>query len=166
MANAKNDPVSASDFNTLFTRLEEIRQAQYNRADINSSQRANISETITGPAKQDVYPQPSDIELAKTKLQLLANNGTGISSAFASNVRVPSVGDLLEATTLANLRTNIDASGAVCANCSFFTSASNQGNYSPNYSSNFRTNFGANHRSNFGSNFGSPSRMVATAGTI
>lgn len=136
MASA-GDSVSAANFNALFTRLEAVRAAQYKRADINSTQRRNISGAISGPASRGSAVRPSTVQTLKDKLTLLANNGTGISSSFASNITVPSVGTLLRASTITAMETSVRNAEGVCANCSFFTSASSQGHFSSFFSSFF-----------------------------
>ena len=91
----KGDSVSAANFNALFTQLDKIRDEHAARADLSSAQKTNLNNiSVTNVVKGNSVT-PDAVQRIKTGLTTLANNGTSISSTFASNITVPTVGTLL-----------------------------------------------------------------------
>lgn len=119
--------VLASEFTDLFTRLEAVRKKQIAREDIADTA---LGSTISSPVSQgtltDTPNQPQALKNAINQL----TPGTGISATFASNIIIPSVGDLLLSSHLSNWQTQVAAVEKVPATCSFCPSnfTSNHGN--------------------------------------
>ena len=144
------DLTSAANFNALFAQLDKIRDEHAARADLSTDQKNNLNNINTTGAPVDELIKTDPLTTIKTGLSTLANNGTKINSSFSSNITIPTVGQLLQASTITNIQTQMDAADAVCANCSHFTSAASQGNFGANFTSaygqgNFSPNFGASH---------------------
>lgn len=163
MATEKGYKIDANDINAIFDRLEELRAKHYARGDVNSS--ALATQFNTQPVQVSQKIADDFIELAKTYLSNLSNAG-GISSNFSSNVTIPTVGSLLQATTFDVVENAVDdIEKNVCVNCSHFTahftSETNRSNFTAHFTAHFtsaanRTNFthfsSATSRSNFTTN--------------
>ena len=132
MANSQGDSVKASDFNALFTRLEAVRKKQYARPDVTAS---NLSRAWSGPAVVGEKPVPSNIQSAKDKVRALENGVSNISG-FSSSIVVPSVGDLLKASTISLVETAVRRVEGACVNCN------NNANFSVNGFNSNDGNFG------------------------
>lgn len=152
MATEKGYKIDANDINAIFDRLEELRAKHYARGDVNSS--ALATQFNTQPVQVSQKIADDFIELAKTYLSNLSNAG-GISSNFSSNVTIPTVGSLLQATTFDVAENAVDdIEKNVCVNCSHFTahftSAASRSNFTTNASrSNFSDFDSAASRGNF-----------------
>lgn len=157
------DIISAADFNTYFTRLENVRQKQYNRADLSSTVRSSIRTAYqTNIAVKDNITKRSAVQQIQTDLDNL-RNVPSISSSFTSSLTIPSVGELMKASKITLIETNVRAVENICANCAFFTNSAREGDFSNdgfftsaasngNFSdcgSNFTTRGNENNYSNF-----------------
>lgn len=132
--------ITADEFSELFARLEAVRQAQIARGDIDSSA---LGSVITSPISSAVPISTTNVSSLKSAANQLTN-GTEISSTFASNIIIPSVGDLIkQSTTITSYSTQITNIENVCANCSFNSS----------FNSSFDAGFNSSNDSNF-NNFG------------
>lgn len=114
MANTAGDKVSASDFNALFTRLNTVRKKQYARADVTAS---NLSSTWSGPASVGAKPVPANVQQLKTYVSNLESGVSNISG-FSSKITVPTVGQLLQASTITLMETAVKGVEGACVNCS------------------------------------------------
>ena len=155
MATEKGYKIDANDINAIFDRLEELRAKHYARGDVNSSAFATQFNTQPVQASQKIVGD--FIDLAKTYLSNLSNAG-GISSNFSSNITIPTVGSLLQATEFDIVENAVDdIEKNVCVNCSHFTahftSATNRSNFTAHFTAHFTS---AANRSNF-TNFTSAS---------
>lgn len=152
MANTAGDKVSASDFNALFTQLNQIRAEHYARADVTAS---NLSSTWTGPAVVGATPKggdSGDVANLKNKLATL-EAGVNNISGFSSKITIPSVGALLQASTISTIQSTLNTVDGICVNCtnnstnstnSTFGNDGNDGNNSNGNSVTCFSNWGSN----------------------
>ena len=150
MAISTGDSVAASTFNALFTTLNSIRAKQYARNDVTSS---NLSSAWTGPAVVGANPVPSDIQSFKTKVGYLESGVSNISG-FSSSISIPSVGDLLKASTITTMETVVSGLSSECVDCTFNSSfnASFNSSFNASFNSSFNSSFSTTCFSNWGSN--------------
>ena len=167
------DKITAQYFNDLFAQLKKIRDEHAARADLTSAQKTNLNAiNPTNITVGETAKTSNTVSVVKNGLSTLASNGTGISSSFSSSITIPSVGSLIYPISTAV--DGLNAADGVCPNCSHFTSAASQGNFSSNFGSHFtsaasRGNFSSNFtsaasRGNFSSNFGSHFTTAASRG--
>ncbi len=110
MALSAGNTVLHTDMAALFTRLEAIRTAHNKRADM-----SDVTGTISSPTSVGKTVAASDVTAAKTAITKL-ENGIPNMSGFASQITIPTVGALLQASTLTKLNTVITNMEKVCAN--------------------------------------------------
>lgn len=149
---AAGDKVTASGFNALFTRLEEVRKKQYARPDVTAS---NLSSAFTAPAVVGQKPVPNDVQKLKTYAKNL-DDGVNTITSFFSSITVPTVGQLLQASTINLMETAVANIEKACVNCTNNRSdfRSNHGNDGNNSNDGNNGNFG-NHGVTCFSNWGS-----------
>ena len=150
---AAGDKVTASGFNALFTRLEEVRKKQYARPDVTAS---NLSSAFTAPAVVGQKPVPNDVQKLKTYAKNL-DDGVNTITSFFSSITVPTVGQLLQASTINLMETAVANIENACVNCTNNRSdfRSNHGNDGNNYNDGNNSNdanYGVSCFSNWGSN--------------
>lgn len=148
MSFTASESVNASDYNALFTTLEQIRAKHAARAGLTSTQSKKLSDTSLGSNKNSVstgeYPYPDNVSKVKGAVNFLATFAPNLTN-FTSSVAIPSTGDLLKATELKSLQDTINAQNSQCAFCDFNSS----------FNSNFNTNFNSSFRSGFNGSFNS-----------
>lgn len=127
---AAGDKVTASGFNALFTRLEEVRKKQYARPDVTAS---NLRNAFTAPAVVGQKPVPNDVQKLKTYAKNL-DDGVNTITSFFSSITVPTVGQLLQASTINLMETAVTNIEKACVDCTNNRSdfRSNHGNDSNN----------------------------------
>lgn len=128
MANAKGDKVDASDFNALFTQLNKIRKEHYARPDVTAS---NLKSTWTGPAVEGGFPKggsSGDVANLKNKLATL-EAGVNNISGFSSKITIPSVGALLQASTISTIQSTLNSVDNLCVNCTDNSTNSTNGTH-------------------------------------
>lgn len=130
---AVGDKVTASGFNALFTRLEQVRKNQYARPDVTAS---NLSTAFTAPAVVGQKPIPDDVQKLKTYAKNL-DDGVNTITSFFSSITVPTVGQLLQASTINLMETAVTNIEQACVNCT-----DNRSDFRSNNRSDFRSNHG------------------------
>lgn len=140
--------VSASNFNTLFQRLDKIRQNHLNKDGQNSTANTNFRTAFsTNVAVQGEKPVPNNVQQIKNNLTTLADSAW-LNTTFASKITIPSTGTLLRATDFNVFDNTITEVEAVCPNYSRYSQYSEYGNYS-NYS-NYANYNNYNNYTNYG----------------
>ena len=113
--------VSASGFNALFTRLNNVRANHLNKdgqnADANSAFASAFSTTIAVAGEKTV---PSNVQKLKDTLTTLSKSAW-IDTTFASKITVPSTGALLTAANFNVYDNVVTEVEAICPNYSKYS---------------------------------------------
>ena len=152
MATTSGNNITAADYNALFTTLESIRAKHAARKEARNTTQLN-DRTLGGykvTKRSGDSARASDVTSVRNALNFLGNYAVDLTTTFASNIRVPNVGDLIKATSISDVNTQITAADRECAFCSFFSSF--QSSYRSSYRSSYFSSYDSGYNS---SNFGS-----------
>ena len=114
MAVSTGSTLLASDMTSLFTRLEAVRKKHASRKDLVKA----LPGAISSPVSQGSKVLASNVSSAKTNLTNIENSLNNMSG-FASQITIPSVGDLVKASTITKVQSVLTSVEAICANNSF-----------------------------------------------
>lgn len=130
MANIQSgSSVSASGFNNLFTRLDNIRKNHLNKDGQNSTANSTFATAFnTSVAKVGEKPIPNNVQQIKNNLTTLAQSAW-LDTTFASKITIPTVGSLLKATDFNVADNTITEVEGICPNYSQYSQYGQYGNY-------------------------------------
>ena len=111
MAVSTGSTFLVSDMTALFTRLEAVRQKHAGRSDLVKA----LPGTISSPVSQGSIVLASNVSAAKTNLTNIENSLNNMSG-FASQITIPSVGDLVKASTITKVQDVLTNVESICAN--------------------------------------------------
>ena len=111
MAVSTGSTLLASDMTALFTRLEAVRKKHAGRSDLVKA----LPGAITSPVSQGSKVLASNVSAAKTNLTNIENSLNNMSG-FASQITIPSVGDLVKASTITKVQSVLTNVESICAN--------------------------------------------------
>ena len=104
------DKVLASDFNSLFNRLEDVRKKHYRAPMQNASANSTLATSFSYRVTTGNKVMASDVTKLRSNVQSLTTS-TWIDSTFTSKIRIPSIGELIKASTyneLSNIISDIE----------------------------------------------------------
>lgn len=107
-----------NDLNSLFAKLETVREQQLNsNHDLTTAQRNALSTAFTTTvATSGGKAQSSQVQQLKNNVSTLTNS-YNVSSNFVSSITVPSVGSLLKAADMNTITNVINNVAKACQNC-------------------------------------------------
>lgn len=120
MSISQNNLILKDDFNALFARIEAVRTRHVNAGASIANTYASSSVTLGATVKS------SDVTTLNNALVNLSNS-PWIDASFTSGITIPSVGSLIEASSIGNIESKITVVEGLATG---FTSANSQGNFS------------------------------------
>ena len=133
------DSAKANTFNELFTKLNTLRLAHLERADITGTANTNLSRAFVNAAVVSSEIKTDAMTSVKTAVQTIEKNALASTTRFSSQITIPTVGQLLKASEFNIVDSAIVAMGNECARCSH-----NAADYRS-----FNRSFNSSHNSNF-----------------
>lgn len=119
MSISQNSKILKDDFNALFTRIEAVRTRHVSAGA--SIPNTYQSSSVTAGAQV----KTTDVSTLNSALTNLSNS-PWIDSSFTSGITIPSVGDLIQASSITTIEQKITTVEGLATG---FTSAASKGNF-------------------------------------